>query len=307
MINEFLLNIPKGIYIGDFRLVTFYALCILLGAILALKLSQYYFKKRGYDPEDLENLFFIAFPIGILGARLWYVIAEWETGGFSTNFWSVFAIWEGGLAIQGGVILGIIAGVIYLLKVKRNIPLLTLTDCVVPTILVAQFLGRWGNFFNQEVYGGCVSRWTWLPDFIEERLVYRIDEYGAMNGTLLCPAENQMVLPLFLIEGTLNLMGFFLIVYGLKLIPLIIRKYKPDFSMPDGIKTSCYILWYGVVRAILEPLRNPTYIMDNFASLYMAIAFIVIGVAGIVLSIVFNKKLISLRLASKETVNTNRV
>lgn len=285
--------VSNGFSIGGLK-ITFYAICILLGAICAYKLSQLFLKRRGYDPEAIENLFYIAFPAGIVGARIWYVIATWADEFADRPFYKVFYIWEGGLAIQGGVILGIIAGVIFMILRRPNIPALLATDCIVPTILVAQGIGRWGNFFNQEVYGKCVDSkyWSWLPNFIEDRFTYAVQKDNgwitgwAMNGdsrTYLCQ-EGQLAEPLFLIESLINIGGFLLIAIAIpKLFKFVAKKTNNRISLANGDLMCLYIVWYGVVRAIMEPLRDPQFIMGDFASKYMAYVFIVVGIIGIVL------------------------
>lgn len=281
------------IEIGEFK-IAFYAVCILGGAILAYKLSQYFLKKKGYDPNALETLFYIAFPAGIVGARLWWIIAEGKP------FGDIYKIWEGGLAIQGGVLLGVIAGVIFMVTKRKNIPLLLATDCIVPNILLAQAIGRWGNFFNQEVYGYCVERWNWLPTFITDRLSIRLNLEGngwmtLSNGNYVYLCEggaSQMVLPLFLIESVLNTIGFFVIVYGIPaLFKFISNKTKGKIKLANGDLMCSYLIWYGIVRAVLEPLRNVEFIMGttnpdaaagSMTSVIMSIGFIVLGVLGIV-------------------------
>ena len=269
--------------------IAYYAICILIGAITAYKLSQHFLKKRGYDPEAIETLFYIAFPAGIIGARLWWVIAE----GAWDRWW---AIHEGGLAIQGGVLLGALVGIIYMRTKRKNIPILTAVDCIVPNILIAQAIGRWGNFFNQEVYGHCVDRWTWLPDFLENRFVYQVNNDG-YTKIPLCDTADQMVVPLCFIEGLLNVAGFFLIVFAIPAISkLISKKFNSKYTIANGTLMGAYFTWYGIVRAILEPLRNSDYTMgstdgvNNLISVYMSIAFIVLGIAIIVLCHVFRDK-----------------
>lgn len=289
--------VPKVIEIGPLH-ITLYAICILIGAVTAYKLSQFFLKKRGYDPEAIENLFYIAFPSGIVGARIWYVIANFSKEFAGREWWKVFAIWEGGLAIQGGVIGGVVVGVIFMIKRRPNIPVLLATDCIVPTILVAQCIGRWGNFFNQEVYGGCVERWRFLPNFITDRLTIALNFSGngwntTGNGNLiyLCGDADHMVLPLFLIEGTLNLVGFFLIAFAVPaLFRWISKKTKGKCSLADGDLMCVYLIWYGALRALLEPLRNNDYIMGNYTSVYMSIAFVIVGAIGIVLCHLYRNK-----------------
>ncbi len=289
------LFIPSGFNIGPIH-IAFYAICILLGAILAYILSRLFIKKRGYNPGDIENLFYIAFPMGIVGARIWYVIAQWNAEFASQPWYQVFAIWHGGLAIQGGIIGGVLAGVIFMLVRRKHIPLLLAMDCIIPTILLAQAIGRWGNFFNQEVYGQCVdaSYWSWLPDFIVDRITYTLNSTGtgwligsSGNPVLLCP-EGMVVVPLFLIEGTINILGFLFIALGVPAIFKLIKKYTGKMYLANGTLASLYLVWYGTVRFILEPMRNQQYIMGDYTSMGMSIAFIVIGVIGIVLSYLYH-------------------
>ncbi len=221
-------------------------------------------------------MFLWAFPLGIIGARIWYVIASWDE--FAGRQWyTVFEIWNGGLAVQGGVILGIIAGVLVIFFRRKGTPILKAADFAVPTILVAQAIGRWGNFFNQEVFGHAVSldAWSFLPSFITNNM--QNGSSYMLSGVKL-PADS-IAAPLFLVEGVLNLMCYFLLTQG---IPAIEGKHYRN-----GDQVFAYFLAYGIVRLCLEPLRNPSFIMgsdatdlqaSNYNSLIMAIVFIVIGI-----------------------------
>lgn len=285
-----ILALPKTYGFGNFQ-ITFYATFILVGALLALALSEWRVKQRGYNPHDIENLFLVAFPMGLVGARVWYCawqFHEFNTGNFWTTILSFFGIYNGhfqgisGLAIQGGVLFGVTAGIIFLKKRRKNMKILDIVDSCVPTILVAQAIGRWGNFFNQEVYGNCVDAgpWRWLGQwFIDQMTVSSCSTDGS-----------TIALPLFLIEGSLNILGFLIIVF---VLDKALRKY-----MRPGVVAGAYFIWYGTVRMILEPLRNSQYIMspDNSTfstSKFIAILFIILGVlviAGIYFNHYFLKK-----------------
>ncbi|MFA6861770.1 MAG: prolipoprotein diacylglyceryl transferase [Bacilli bacterium] len=269
----------------DKPVVRFYALFILVGALLALFLSNYRAHKDGYDWHFFDTIFLVAFPAGIIGSRIWYVLASLNE--FANQPWySVFEIWNGGLAIQGGAIGGILAGVLYARFRRKGTHILRCMDFAVPTILVAQAIGRWGNFFNQEVFGHAVSAsaWDFLPTFITSNLQNGTDAMiGA--GSYVVPAGG-VVAPLFLIEGVINLFFYFLIGYG---VPALEGKnYK------EGDSSFSYFIAYGLVRLILEPLRNYRFIMgvstatdlsrSHYNSLIMAIAFIVFGVIMIALN-----------------------
>ncbi len=266
------LALPKSFGIGNFQ-ITFYSIFILSGALLALLIGMIRIKKLNYDPKRLENLFLAAFPAGLVGARIWYIICQWHefSPAFKDNFWvglgNLFGITENGiqisgLAIEGGVFLGVIVGIVFAMKRRKEMKPLDVADVCVPGILLAQAIGRWGNFFNQEVYGKVVdpSGWSWLGSWFVDQMT--ID--GAFRN------------PLFLIEGLLNVAGFLVLTFVLG------NKFVKKYLTPGTI-TLGYFVWYGVVRAILEPLRDPEFIMTDYISVVTSIVFVVFGVVGLAL------------------------
>jgi phosphatidylglycerol:prolipoprotein diacylglycerol transferase len=232
--------LPKGIPFES-PLVTFYAIFILTGAILAYQLTEYEFIKRGKKKGFVEDVFVIAFPAGILGARLWYVWGQWDLEFAGEPLWKIFAVWEGGLAIMGGALGGALVGILYVLWKRKDIAIIQAVDWAIPTILVAQAIGRWGNFFNQEVYGAVadVNQWLWLPTFVREQMTI----FGEFRT------------PLFLIESFINLTGFFVLKFGMG---VGLSKWIKQGDIALG-----YLVWYGLTRGIMEPLRDPTYNMGN--------------------------------------------
>lgn len=258
--------------------LTWYSVVILIGALLAYGISDYFYKKEEESkkcPDLLFNTFLLAFPAGLLGARIWYVLSELDY--YLANPISILKVWEGGLAIQGGVILGIIVGAGYAnYAAKRsgvNLSIFRLIDIVVPNILIAQVIGRWGNFFNREVYGACVTKeklW-FLPKFILEQMAGEgVSSWGYSYGPIACKV-GEYAQPLFLYEGILNFIGFVL-------ISVILRKWFTKRA--DGTLTAFYMIWYGTVRVCLEGLRNEQFIMrwgSVSQSVLTSIAFIVIG------------------------------
>lgn len=260
--------------------ITFYALFIVGGAIVALLLSNYRAKQDGYEFSFFNTIFLVAFPCGIIGARIWYVVAQWSSEFANAPWYHVFEIWQGGLAIQGGAIAGVLAGVLYVFFRRKGTPVLKCTDFAVPTILVAQAIGRWGNFFNQEVFGQEVSLmgWSFLPSFITNNM--QNGTSGMIGAHNVIVGEGNIVAPLFLIEGIINIAFFFLITTGLE--SLEGKHYK------NGDSTFFYFIAYGITRFVLEPMRNQHFIMgsseDKQASVSMAIAFISIGLILFVLN-----------------------
>lgn len=253
-------------------LIRWYAICILTGFFLCLVRCRQAFKKLGYDKNYFDDALLIIIPVAIVGARLWYVISEWKSfivdGKFS--FLNAINIMEGGLAVQGGVIFGVAVGIFYFTKIKNKYPISLCVDIAVPSIFLGQIVGRWGNFFNGEVYGKLVDRSSlswWIPRFI-------ID-YCTGTGSASQVAEEMVHIPLFYIEGLCNLVGFIL-------IGVVAWKFWKKFRKPYQLG-ALYFIWYGLVRLILEPLRDDAFIMQNNflgvkTSIMMSIIFIAVGV-----------------------------
>ena len=134
--------------IGNFG-VRWYSLLILIGVIVGILLIEKEGKKFNISKDFLFNMAFWAIIIGIIGARLYYVIFNFNL--YQNDLLSIFKIWEGGLAIHGGIIAGLIVIALYSKKYKMRF--IRITDICVPSLLFAQGIGRWGNFFNQEAHG----------------------------------------------------------------------------------------------------------------------------------------------------------
>lgn len=272
MINPYLVLPRELLQIGSFT-IYWYAFFILTGAVLSYFVSQYFIKKDGYPHATLENAFFLVFPAGILGARLWYVLSNLSE--YSHNWLDVFNFRLGGLAIQGGVVFGILAGIWYFRKYYPKTSLRYAMDIVIPNILIAQAIGRWGNFFNQEVYGACLptSGFWFLPNFI----INQMSDGICVSG--------YTAVPLFLYESLLNTLGFILITF-------VLRKFWKK-TRHHGDLASLYFIWYGLVRAIMEPLRSSEYIMYIFGirtSVATSIAFILFGVIFMLINRRFDKR-----------------
>ena len=258
---------------GDSPNIAFYALCILGGAILVYFLCDHYMYKEYGEHGILESTFFVAFPAGIIGARIAYVIGNWSKEFAGQPFWHVFAIWEGGITILGGAIGGIVVGALWYMWRNKDKSIWIPFDIVLPAILIAQAIGRWGNFFNCEVHGLAVSieNWKWLPE-----IIWRNGQYSSTAGSLV--DANQMYVPLFFIECVVNLLGYFVLahVFGRAL-----RKYTEIGDIGFG-----YIIWYGMTRVLMEPLRSADYQMgqDGYWSWVWSMIFVVVGTLLIVLN-----------------------
>ena len=256
--------------------IAWYALCILGGAVLVYFICDHRFYVEYGKHGILESTFLVAFPAGIIGARIGYVIGNWNRTAEGLSFaqrvangewWSPLAIWEGGLTIISGALVGIIVGVLWFIWRNKKYSIWLAVDIIVPTILIAQAIGRWGNFFNAEVHGYEVAaeNWQWfLPKMVFNNAVFSEKYKYAASGNLY--------VPLFYMEFLSNLTGYFFIRFALG---KGLRKY-----LQLGDLAFSYIVWYGLTRVIMEPLRMPGYNMgsnNNFYSWIWAMVFVAAG------------------------------
>ncbi len=188
-------DIKTFIRIGSID-VAWYAVLIITGAIIALKLTQNAASKHNISKDAVEDMFYGVLFAGIVGARLWYVLFYPDKMYFISNPAKIFAFRDGGLAIQGGLFAG--AAYAYYKAKKWDIDFIDLADATLPNVLIAQAVGRWGNFLNQEAFGQVVSE-------------------SFYNGWPLW-LKNHMFIggefrqPMFLLESSLNILGFLLII-----------------------------------------------------------------------------------------------
>ncbi len=207
--------------IGDFE-IAWYAVIITIGMIAAVLYTMYRARRAGIGAETIGDFALFAIPIGIVGARLYYVLTTLDQ---YHSFLDVINIRNGGLAIYGGIIAGDLA--VFGVAMYKKIPFLVIADCCTPGIILAQAIGRWGNFMNGEAFG---YETAW---FIRMGL----------NNTLTGFAT-EFVHPTFLYESLWNLLGFVLVnLYYSR------RKYDGQiFLMVFG--------WYGLGRMFIEGLRT---------------------------------------------------
>ncbi|MFV0392920.1 MAG: prolipoprotein diacylglyceryl transferase [Coprobacillaceae bacterium] len=237
--------------------IQWYAVCIILGAFIAYLIGQYKFKKHGYNKEILSDYFFGVLITGVIGARIWYVIFMFNEL-YRDDLIDIIMFRNGGLAIQGGIVAGI-AYSWWFFK-KHDIDFFFAGDAILPGVLIAQAFGRWGNFFNQEAYGGVVSldflKGLHLPEFIIDKMY--------IGG--------QYYHPTFLYESICNVIGFLLIYF-------IIRK----FQKKQGTLFFSYFIWYGITRYFIEGLRlDSLYFMGLRTAQLTSIVFVIVGIVGIV-------------------------
>ena len=238
---------------GGFH-ITWYAVLILTGVIIAYILAQKTVKKWGYSSALLEDYVIPMMVLSILGARAYYVIFEWDF--YSSHPDQILAIWNGGLAIYGGLIVGVLYSVYYFKK--RNVSILRMFDAIMPGVMVAQAFGRWGNFMNQEAFGKIVdeSYFDLFPGFIKDQMYIQ----GAYRE------------PTFLYESMGNILGFLFIYF-------IFRK---KFYRHRGDCGFMYCVWYGALRFFVEGLRTDSLMIGSLrVSQLVSIVIIGIGILGL--------------------------
>ena len=263
-----------GVY-GHATNIAFYAICILSGALYVFFICDnkmyWLYGKLGI----LESTLLVSLPAGIIGARLWYVVGNWQVEFADTEnpFLSALDMTKGGLTILGGAIMGILVGALWFkFVVAKNKPykLSVTADIVVPTILVAQAVGRWGNFFNCEVHGIAMDEayWQWLP-----KIIFNNAHFSSSYST---PLVGQIYVPLFLIECITNLLGFFVISH---LFGIRFKKVLKESDL-----AFMYVVWYGLTRVFMEPLRDSEFNMGTggYWSWTWSLIFVLAGVLLIV-------------------------
>lgn len=241
--------------------IHYYSLFIFLGIIIGGQLVIKEAKKFGFTEDFIVNLLFGAILIGIIGARLYFVLFNFDY--YIANPWEIFAVWNGGLAIHGGIIFALIFIIVYL-KTK-NINILLVLDCIVVGLIIGQAIGRWGNFFNGESHGPATTlahlQDMHLPEFI-------------VNGMNI---GGTYYIPTFFFESLWCLIGF--------IVLLIFRRLRKN---KIGMLTSIYLVWYGIGRFFIEGLRTDSLMLFNLKAAQFVSLFMIIS--GIILFIICLKK-----------------
>ena len=242
--------------------IYWYSIFIFLGIFFGSLIIMRECKKQKINQDFMINLIFYGIEFGLLGARLYYVL-------FNLPYYSkypieIFEIWNGGLAIHGGLLFGLIT--IYLYTKKYNAKTLKILDIIVIGLILGQAIGRWGNFFNGEVYGKITTlehlKHLGIPGFIIDGMY--------INGAYRTP--------LFLYESIWNFAGFICL--------LIVRRYK---YLKNGQLTGVYLAWYSIGRLIIEGLRDNEFTLMIGNLKIAQIISIILIIIGIIM-IIFCKK-----------------
>ena len=270
----YLTNVPKQFFIGNFS-IAFYGITFAIGILCGLIVASKVAKEYGQEEGTFWDFAIFVIVGGLVGARIYYVIFSWEY--YKDNFWSIFNLRQGGIAIYGGVIGAFLTAFIFS-KVKK-INGISLADAAMPGLILGQAIGRWGNFFNREVFGQYTNNIFAMRLPIE---AVRPRDISADLASHIAEGENFIqVHPTFLYECVCNLVVFALL--------LVFRK-KRSFN---GEMCLWYFAGYGIVRFIIEGIRtDQLYLIGTHipVSQVVAITLICVAVVGEVMCRMLIKK-----------------
>ena len=229
--------------------IAYYGMIIALGMLLGVSLILHRAKKDGLDPDQCLDICIFTIIFAVIGARIYYVVFAWDY--YKDNLLSVFNIRQGGLAIYGGVLAGVLTA--YIMCRIKKIPFLQFADLAAPGLLVGQILGRWGNFFNREAFGQYTDGL-----FAMELPLNAVRSMDDITQEMLAHARVAdgvtyvQVHPTFLYESVWNLI--------LLIVIIIYRKHKKF----DGEIFLMYLWGYGMGRVWIEGLRSDSLMLPFF-------------------------------------------
>lgn len=263
----YLKNVPKSFEIFGIE-IALYGVVIAIGMLLAIMLAAHVAKKSGQNPDLYWDLALVALVSGVLGARIYYVIFSWDS--YKDDLLSIFNIREGGLAIYGGIIGGFLAMYVFS-RVKKQRYIL-MADTVVPGIALGQIIGRWGNFFNREVFG------EYTDSLFAMRLPIDAVRKSDISASIAAHIEEGVnyiqVHPTFLYEGIWNLMILLLMMW--------LWKHKRF----DGEVALLYFGGYGLGRFWIEGIRTDQLHIGNTGIAVSQLLGILLFVAAVIVEIV---------------------
>ena len=241
--------------IGNISLdIRWYAVLILTGALITYLISKKDIKKVKYiDLDFFDSMAVYTLWVGIIGARLWFCIF-YNFSYYMANPLEIIRIWDGGLAIQGGIVFGALFA--YLYMKKNHYSFFKLADLILPNVLLAQAIGRWGNFVNKECHGAEVaeSYYDGILSFLKQGMY--------ING--------HYYEPMFFYESILCILGWVLIYF-------VLKKYQNK----RGDLVYGYLMWYGLIRFFIEGRRTDSLYLGNLKMAQLtSVLFLIIGLLG---------------------------
>jgi len=246
--------------------VHWYGIIIVVATLVGAYVASLEARRRGQDPEHAWNALLLCLILGIIGARLYHVFSSPQGGMLGWDYYrqnpiAILQIWRGGLGIYGAVAGGLLG--VYIYARLNKLSFLQWADIGTLGLILAQVIGRWGNFVNQELYGPPTS----LPWGVTIGIPYRIPPY---NDPTVYPADARFH-PTFLYESLWNLLGFLLLMY-------VVRRYSD--RLLDGDVLCLYAIWYPVGRIFVEALRPDAWLIGGIAAAQIfALIAIVVSVA----------------------------
>lgn len=266
-LNIYLENVPKRFEVFGIE-IALYGVIIGVGMLLSLLLIAKVAKKSGQNPDFYWDMAIVTVITGVVGARLYYVIFSWDS--YKNDLLSVFNLRQGGLAIYGGIIGGLLAILAYTKYKKYKIPLAL--DTVVPGVILGQILGRWGNFFNREAFG------DYTDGLLAMRLPVDAIRYSEITSKMAEHMEEGVnyvqVHPTFLYESLWNV--------GILILMLLLWKKKRF----DGEVTLLYFAGYGIGRFFIEGLRTDQLQIGTTGIAVSQMLGLTLFVAAVVLEVV---------------------
>lgn len=247
--------------------IYWYGITMFLGIFFGISLMIYEAKKTGQDIDFYYDFLTISVITSILSARLYYVIFSWDN--YKNDFWGIFALRDGGIAIYGAIIGAIIT--ISIFCKRKNVSLLKVLDTCCSGLILGQIIGRWGNFINREAYGGYTDS-LFAMRYLKEQSK-SVTQSVAENSVIVNGFEYIQVHPTFLYESVWNI--------GILIILSMFKKHKKF----DGEVASIYLIGYGIGRFWVESLRTDALLIGNTGlaiSQVVAVISVLIGTIFII-------------------------
>ncbi len=241
--------------------VKWYSIMLLIGMALGFLIVLKEAKRFNYPTDFIVNLFFWVIVVGLIGARVYYCIFNFAF--YSENLLDIFKVWEGGLAIHGGIIAGFITLCIYCKT--HNVNPFKMTDIVVVPLLLGQAIGRWGNFFNSEAHGAATTYFHLKELHIPEKII----EGMKIGGVYYQPT--------FFYESIYCIIGFIILMF--------VRRIR---HLKRGQLTCLYMMYYSVGRFFIEAMRTDSLMLGGFK--IAQLMSIGLFIAGLIIFIILARK-----------------
>lgn len=273
-LHIYLKNVEKSVDIFGFS-IAYYGIIIAIGMLLSILLIMYRGKKAGIDEDAGLDVCIYSLVFGIIGARLYYVAFQWDL--YKDNLLQIFNLREGGLAIYGGVLAGMVACIV-VCKCKK-LSFFQVADIVMPGVLVGQIMGRWGNFFNREVFGGYTNNiFAMELPLNAVRSMDDITQEMISHGRMVGDVMYVQVHPTFLYESLWNLVLLIFLLWYTK---------RKKF---DGELFFDYLFFYGLGRFWIEGVRTDQLKLWGTGIPVSQVVAVVMMIVSVIAYVIMRKK-----------------